>query len=574
MKDLLHLLILTAMILIGRADLSPFGNPAYAEESALILSEPVPAGESAVPLEGEVVSSGETETPATEGSMNSMENSPVTPDGITWLSDYNEAWSQASREKKMLLIFFYDATPGSFSLEWEQKYLKAPEIQSCLAPYVLLRLPYDAKVQLIDSRSGADDRRNQYFPLQPINMVIQTSVKTLELPVYMVERSLEKFRNRDFRIESPIPPSWRNTGAGKVAVPQENQNQPVTAREVVLLKEKEFAEMLDQCGISIIDLKNVNAPYYGDVVSVFPFLKTVSYGAYELKTMLTLPSATLTQRTMIYAVRVHPERPRSTEGLMHPALASGTESHSNYQARIRLQGHHNWDQRAAMLSRQLPAGHWPSEVCAEGWSWQNLLEAAIDCVKCWRQSSGHWSAVSAYQTYYGYDIKKGSNGVWYGTGLFGQYIQADRSEQLAIAESRKLNGWSDANQLYPADLSGTSKNQDGVQANNQGQPETRTVSRPIPGQNTGNGTGTVTEPDGIPPTDVSENAGQADMIPELKIPTEEAKESQVSADRSEKANLSEKTSAPATNAPTTRMTTGQPYQRTRPGGLFGRRQRR
>ena len=61
-----------------------------------------------------------------------------------------------------------------------------------------------------------------------------------------------------------------------------------------------------------------------------------------------------------------------------------------------------------------------SEECAESWPGQGLLESAIECVRCWRLSSGHWAAVRAEHRCYGYDIKRGNNGIWYATGIFGR----------------------------------------------------------------------------------------------------------------------------------------------------------
>jgi hypothetical protein len=61
-----------------------------------------------------------------------------------------------------------------------------------------------------------------------------------------------------------------------------------------------------------------------------------------------------------------------------------------------------------------------SEVCAESWPGENLVEAAVECVRCWRLSQGHWSAVRAAHRLFGYDMKRGSNGIWYATGIFGR----------------------------------------------------------------------------------------------------------------------------------------------------------
>ena len=100
-------------------------------------------------------------------------------------------------------------------------------------------------------------------------------------------------------------------------------------------------------------------------------------------------------------------------------LAREAQSHSSYQARIRNQGHHHWDGRFHRINRRIPGGLLAQEVVAESWPGEGLLEACIDCVDSWRQSPGHWSAVSSHQPVYGYDIKRGANGIWYATGIFG-----------------------------------------------------------------------------------------------------------------------------------------------------------
>ncbi|HEV3003504.1 MAG TPA: hypothetical protein VGX78_03545, partial [Pirellulales bacterium] len=99
--------------------------------------------------------------------------------------------------------------------------------------------------------------------------------------------------------------------------------------------------------------------------------------------------------------------------------ATEARSHSTYQARICVQGHHHWARRFPRLSRHLPRGLRAQEVVAESWPHEELVDAAVDCVDSWRQSSGHWSAVRAHQPRFGYDMQRGGNGIWYATGLFG-----------------------------------------------------------------------------------------------------------------------------------------------------------
>src|SRR5690606_30181791 len=117
------------------------------------------------------------------------------------------------------------------------------------------------------------------------------------------------------------------------------------------------------------------------------------YRKEALSIILDLPPGTLTQRTMIYAVRIHPEAPASTQGQFHMALADEAKSHANYQASVQVQGHQSWESRFHRINAKLPSNVLAQEVVAESWPNETLVEACVECVNSWRQSPGHWSAV-------------------------------------------------------------------------------------------------------------------------------------------------------------------------------------
>lgn len=199
----------------------------------------------------------------------------------------------------------------------------------------------------------------------------------------------------------------------------------VDGKPVRLLEHPSFAEMLRRPGVAILDLRDKESPYYHHVVSVLPFasnrFSSSSYsGTRALATLLDLPTGTLTQRTMVFAVRMHPEMPASTQGAASHALLGAARSHSKYQAAIGVQGHQNWESRFHQINAKLPAGMTSQEVVAESWPGESLVEAAEDCVHSWRQSPGHWGAVRSWHPLFGYDIKRGHNGIWYATGIFGR----------------------------------------------------------------------------------------------------------------------------------------------------------
>jgi hypothetical protein len=192
----------------------------------------------------------------------------------------------------------------------------------------------------------------------------------------------------------------------------------VNGQSQKLLSFPAFAELQNGPGFVLLDLEHVGQPYYGCPVSVLPYTsgKYYHWQNSHLHVMLDLPEGTLTQRSMIFAVRIHPEGPASTHGMHHPTLASGAASHSNYQASIGVQGHHHFESRYHQLSGA--AGCSVSEVVAESWPGQNLIDSCIDCVDSWRHSPGHWRGVAGRHRAFGFDIRRGRNGIWYGTGIF------------------------------------------------------------------------------------------------------------------------------------------------------------
>ncbi len=193
----------------------------------------------------------------------------------------------------------------------------------------------------------------------------------------------------------------------------------IDGQEIKLLEHPAFEEMLGRSGVAIVDYRSQDPDLRGSVVSTFPITETLGYTPEQMAVILDLPPGTLTQRTLIYAVRIHPEKPASTDGQPSPDLLEEAQSHSQYQAAIERQGHHFWASRFCRIVARLPGGLTAREVCAESWPGQRLVEAAIECVRCWRLSDGHWNAVRAPNQGFGYDMRCGQNGVWYATGIFG-----------------------------------------------------------------------------------------------------------------------------------------------------------
>jgi len=186
-----------------------------------------------------------------------------------------------------------------------------------------------------------------------------------------------------------------------------------------LIDDAAFKYLGHKPGLAFIDYQHVKEPYYGRVVTALPFHsgKYYRWKTSHLVVALGLPAGTITERMMVWAVRIHPEKPLSTLGTMHPELTALATKHSEYQAQIGVQGHQNFESRASKV-RFVTHSNQVSEVVAESWPNQSFIDSCIDCVLSWRQSPGHWSAVRSRHRLYGYDIRLGHNGIWYGTGLF------------------------------------------------------------------------------------------------------------------------------------------------------------
>ena len=109
---------------------------------------------------------------------------------------------------------------------------------------------------------------------------------------------------------------------------------------------------------------------------------------------------------MIWAVRIHPEA--AAEHLRHASPDAGRRG----DAAGLLPGERRRSRGTRISSRGIhtlsaAAGGSVSEVCAESWPGQNMIDSCIDCVDSWRHSSGHWQGVSGRHRAFGYDIRRG-----------------------------------------------------------------------------------------------------------------------------------------------------------------------
>jgi hypothetical protein len=187
-------------------------------------------------------------------------------------------------------------------------------------------------------------------------------------------------------------------------------------RDVILLKHSAFNYMYGRQGIAMIDLTDPQSELYGHVVSAHPFTPGKHYTARGTKLVLGLPRGTVTQRALIYAVRLHPAAPISTtDGKCHGYLCKQARNSSNLMAAYGSVGHHDWGTRYGEIASQ--TGKSAQEVAAMSGN-RSLIDAAIELVDQWYGSPAHWQIMSTPASIFGYDLVRDSAGNWWGTGLF------------------------------------------------------------------------------------------------------------------------------------------------------------
>lgn len=272
-------------------------------------------------------------------------------------------------------------------------------------------------------RPGARREQTQVLPITDYATAYrEAKQQKKQLLVFFHPAGKSFFRdNRQYRALSNAK-AWKQLDRFVLASVPLDETVKVKGRAKRVVDTAAFRDLRSGGGVAIVDLEKPKASTYGQVISLLRFR---SGGYYTFKPqhvpmILELPRGSLTQRSLILAVRIHPEKPQGANGKFHATLASEAASHSSDQAGMGVQGHHNWETRFHRINARLPGDVSAQEVVAESWPGEDLMDACVDCVESWRQSSGHWSAVRGRHPVFGFDIKRGGNGIWYATGLFGR----------------------------------------------------------------------------------------------------------------------------------------------------------
>lgn len=288
---------------------------------------------------------------------------------ILWETDYENARKTAESSVRQLLIYFYadQDTPNT-----------------------------DEKIEETIVRQGKTTVRQPNSVSQSITSACQ-EFDAVVLDDSFVRSSLDRY------VLLKLPMDAKTIGDD--------------GTETLILSQPDFKHMAGYPGLVVMDFEHQDTPYYGQVTGILPFWRTECPTAEQAAIFLELPPGTLTQRTLTYAVRIHPDKPLSSEGEPIAPVVQVATDHAKYQADRGVIGHHNFGERSRKVIDLLGSGS-PSEICAQSWSDKSMFEGALNCMRAWRNSSGHWSIARKNHRYYGYDMTEGKNGTWYAVGFF------------------------------------------------------------------------------------------------------------------------------------------------------------
>lgn len=188
-------------------------------------------------------------------------------------------------------------------------------------------------------------------------------------------------------------------------------------KPVRLLDYSAFTHMQKEAGLAILDLVDEKDHLFGKVVSAHPFSSNTLNNLGTVRIVLELPRGTITQRTLTYVLRTHPEQPASVWGKGDLILFEQCRIAAQLMANYNSVGHHDWGNRSAFVGGQF--GVSPMEVASIGGG-ATLFEAAQSAVNVWRGSGVHWGMMITPNRFFGYDMVQAPNGTWYANGIFVQ----------------------------------------------------------------------------------------------------------------------------------------------------------
>jgi len=364
--------------------------------------------------------------------------------GLAWHTDYNQAYSRAKAEKKLLFLAC-DSDEVRFSPD--------RETAGRLRGLVLVRLPLAQSEKLFFHSGlrkfhcaegvGVIDLMHEgpshgklvnaiparYLTMQGVRTMIDAARDSAEPPPldwhtdYLDARAEAESQGKmllvavDSDEEKYAPrPACVPVLQGYVLL-REHRDEEYLVKEKRrrLIDFADFRDLRGQPGLVIYDFAHRDESTYGKVVSVMPYkylrpkLRFRVFSEEEREhELLILEPGTLTRRTLTWAIRVSQgngrnQRLRSADGRPHPRLMSGALRNSILQCG-RGCGH-------------FAGGLSGAEIASPG-PGKDVVDGALNMVRIWKTSPPHYGVMVRFHRRFGYDMAASNRNHWYGTGRF------------------------------------------------------------------------------------------------------------------------------------------------------------
>jgi len=266
------------------------------------------------------------------------------------------------------------------SLKWHSDYIAAYVEASQEKRYLLMLFR--------DAVAGGE-------PLASIDDVFAPSMRPI----------LEQFSRVELPLNAVMPSlADKNNDTQKKGLPN------------LLLKHRSFRHLGTQPGIAVVDLTNRSSPNYARVVSVLPLPESSQFQNDSLTLALNLPKGTISQRTLLFAIRSTVPDSSLSMREFNSTLVELAHRNSRYMANSGQAGSFDQETHRQRIEQEFgPQAELKQLVFATD-SEATIHEAALQAVTSWIETSESFDVLDAPATAMGMDMFQNfESGRWFVT---------------------------------------------------------------------------------------------------------------------------------------------------------------
>ncbi len=266
------------------------------------------------------------------------------------------------------------------SLKWHSDYIAAYVEASQKKRYLLMLFR--------DAIAGGE-------PLASIDDVFAPSMRPI----------LEQFSRVELPLNAVMPIlADKNNDSQKKGLPN------------LLLKHRSFRHLGTQPGIAVVDLTNRSSPNYARVVTVLPLPESGQFQNGSLTLALNLPKGTISQRTLLFAIRSTVPDSSLSMREFNSTLVELAHRNSRYMSSAGQTGSFDQETRQQRIEQEFgPQAELKQLVFATD-SEATIHEAALQAVTKWIETSESFDVLDAPATEMGMDMFQNfESGRWFVT---------------------------------------------------------------------------------------------------------------------------------------------------------------